>query len=623
MEGVVRSKAAFGYRKRSFGDAARSVFDTTLAAPEGVELATVYKRIEQRISTDGFTFQPSGVMGIHYAETLARISIGLFVRAGWVASQGTQLVVTAAGRDAYSESRDIQEMLDCASRKSLKSRVSFLFPGFYVFLSRLKYQLGVEYGFTRRLGLRGVVRSFLNRHAISATGKRDDFVQMQSPRTMELAAPCGGHLNSLEACLKSLDEAGLGFDEDGESVYIPPRSASGSVFGSIVRDYPGDAGLLIRKDVHKGQGSAGSQARSLLVANMLFANGVGPRLYDEIALGCGGDSLAVYVIQHVEGKEPSPSQIEAAIDKLKDLEQQGWIAIAPGNQIFQERSADTGATTKRSSAANSVVAGPTLAGSVLANTAVTTPAAGGSAPANAIVAEDGRFLWTRFWDFAVKDYPKLLKRIADRAIESSHWGDKSVLRGWRYLYQSIPGVALPSRRNTTERIKTIEALMEQAGVSVKDRLVLDIGCNMGMMISQYLHLGAKWCHGWDRAQIAGHTEEMLLALGCTRFSITGSDLENSRALGRDLAEFLKPDLNGCVISYLAVRQPLGWLDALGQIPWSFLIYEGHEDDTDQDLELYLGQLGKLAVFSVAAKGSYKDGDSAPRTIAVLVREGVS
>jgi hypothetical protein len=162
-------------------------------------------------------------------------------------------------------------------------------------------------------------------------------------------------------------------------------------------------------------------------------------------------------------------------------------------------------------------------------------------------------------------------------------------------------------------------MLTTVGVKLEDRVVLDIGCNIGMMMAQYLKLGARWCHGWDRAYLTPHTERLLLAVGCTRFSTSGTDIERSRPLENDLPQFLRSSLDGCVISYLAVRAHLGWLDALASIPWAFMIYEGHEGETKQDFDDDMEQLKKLVNFDVRAVETYVDGDSNPRTVAVLVR----
>jgi len=218
-------------------------------------------------------------------------------------------------------------------------------------------------------------------------------------------------------------------------------------------------------------------------------------------------------------------------------------------------------------------------------------------------------------------YEAYLRETAVAATDHSHFGDTYILRGGgRYLYQKVPGVALPARRNVEERMVVLKKLMEEAHVSVEGRVVLDVGCNIGMMMGQYLKLGAKWCHGWDRAHVTPHTEKMLYALGCTRFSTTGGDIRAQQPLDTDAPGFLRGALTGCAVSYLAVRGHLGWLEALGRLPWSFLIYEGHEAETREEFENHLGQLRRLVEFRVTGVSTYEDGDSDARTVAILTRE---
>jgi hypothetical protein len=238
---------------------------------------------------------------------------------------------------------------------------------------------------------------------------------------------------------------------------------------------------------------------------------------------------------------------------------------------------------------------------------------------NALVDSDGQFKYIDFQNFLLGDYEKYLTDLATAAGEDTHFGDTAALRGGRYLYQSVPGVKLPAKRSVANRMKTVSRLLEEAGVSVAERLVLDVGCNIGMMMSEYLKSGAKWCHGWDRAFTTPHTERMLLALGCTRFSTTGTDITASRELTDDLPKHATSSLDGCVISYLAVRGHLGWLDALKKIPWSFMIYEGHEGETSKDFETYLDELRSLTNVELGPTNTYIDGDSEERTVAILLR----
>ena len=302
-----------------------------------------------------------------------------------------------------------------------------------------------------------------------------------------------------------------------------------------------------------------------------------------VELQCGDQLFTAYVIEHISGGVPPLSECEAGIQKLRELEDQGLIRVILPEGFNDEEFECPNCCN------------------------------------NALTNEKGEFRYIDFQNFILVNYESYLKRVAVEASEASHFGDTSFLRGGRYLYQSVPGVNCPGKRGIEVRIGVLEKLSESIGVSAKDRLVLDIGCNIGMMMGQYLKLGASWCHGWDRAQVTPHTEKLLLALGCTRFSISGGDIAASQPLENDVPPFLKPQLPGCVVSYLAVRGHLGWLDALARIPWKFLIYEGHEGETREDFEQYIKQFSAVANFEIGGVTSYVDGDSDERTLAILLR----
>jgi hypothetical protein len=159
--------------------------------------------------------------------------------------------------------------------------------------------------------------------------------------------------------------------------------------------------------------------------------------------------------------------------------------------------------------------------------------------------------------------------------------------------------------------------MTRAGVDVRERLVLDLGCSAGMM-GQYLSLGARWVHGWDTEDATPHTQRLLWALGCTRFSLTPGGIVAGPPVESDVPSFLRPFLKGCVVSCLAVRG-LGWLDALGRIPWSFVIWEGREGGRPSDLDGFVVELAKSTRVRATAAATYRDGGSRARPIAVIAR----
>jgi hypothetical protein len=564
--------------------------------PDGLSFTDVLGHIEKTVSLNAeertaHSLQPS----LRCFEEAVWTGTIAPVKAGWLRSDRDQLSLTKAGRRAFAEINDPFALIEKAASQSLRGWLSVHTPRAYRLASRTLDQLLIEYRLVRRVGVGQLVGKNL--------GKANDWKEVlpvQTPQrfTIDLNLDLEG------GWARYLDSLGVTYFAGGHTVYIPPEAARRTSFEELLRNYPADSGIKLIKScggvddgryLRDGYGVAAGESmllRSLvydhrrltLVANLLHEKGLGPRLFDLVEIQCGEQTFTAYIVEHVDGPAPSMDQCRAGLRRLAELEDQGLLKINLPDGFADEDFEP-----------------PTCNG-------------------NALLTQNEEFRYIDFQNFLLVNYEKYLEKIAVKATEESHFGDRSLLRGGSYLYQSIPGVRLPSRRRIEDRIGPLKELLNSAGVSVERRLVLDFGCNIGMMMAQYLKLGAAWCHGWDRAVVTPHTQRMLLSLGCTRFSVTGCDIEASRAVESDLPEFLDSLLKGPVISYLAVRGHLGWLDALARIPWTFLIYEGHEDETQEQFESFMGELQQQVRFRVGGVREYRDGDSDPRTLAILVRE---
>lgn len=514
------------------------------------------------------------------------------IKAGWLLVERSHWTVTPEGKAAYENYDSPQQFINAAAQQSTQGWLATRLPRAYSAAGKTKDQITSEVQTIRRVGI-----SRLFKQSFGKPTPWQELLPVQSPRTIVLP---GSVLTTNDSLLNHLRAASAAFGEGSHAIYLAPASLGLTEFKSLAADYPPDAGLKIMKNAGtidesnylvgrtKGDsrihlGLVHSHRHLSLVANLLHAWGVGPRLYDLINLKCGDQIRTAYVVQDVGGGLPSLEACEAGIQKLRDLDAEGVIKV-----MLPEGFADE--EFECPSCCN-----------------------------NALVDGNGHFNYIDFQNFLLGDYEKYLTSLASAAAEQTHFGDPSSFRGGRYLYQSVPGVKLPGKRDVSNRMKTLTQLFQQARVSVAERLVLDVGCNIGMMMSQYLKLGAKWCHGWDRATTVPHTEQMLLALGCTRFSTTGTDITKSRVLTDDLPRHAAAALDGCAISYLAVRGHLDWLDSLKQIPWSFMIYEGHEGESSKDFEQYLIGLKNLTNFELGPTSTYVDGDSEERTVAILLR----
>jgi len=401
---------------------------------------------------------------------------------------------------------------------------------------------------------------------------------------------------SIEDLINQFDLAKLPHADGGNAVYFPPDAIDRSAFRVIRQYYPPDAGLKIVRDPggiatsqYIGNDNRSSINKKLtashghmtLAANLLHSNKLGPRLYDLVELVVDGQVWTAYAVQHVEGRTPTMDECQSGIRRLQALEQSGVTRVTlPGGYEHKD---------------------------------FTCPECNG----NALISDDDAFHYVDFQNFVLASYKQYLRKLAEAARDDTHFGPKSVLWGGRFLYQSIPGVGMPSRRKLDQRFSVIDRMMAEHDVSLQGKLVLDIGCNIGMAMAEYLKRGAKWCHGWDMQEIVNHTGRLLPALGCTRFSLTGGKLHKEQHLEGDVPEFIHNDFDGCVISYLAIRMHVGWLDSLQNINWSYLIYEEHQGD---DFKSDMKEFSNLVDFDILEARQYSDGLSDNRTVAILKRK---
>ncbi|MGI9386390.1 MAG: hypothetical protein ACR2OX_03065, partial [Methyloligellaceae bacterium] len=240
---------------------------------------------------------------------------------------------------------------------------------------------------------------------------------------------------------------------------------------------------------------------------------------------------------------------------------------------------------------------------------------------NLLVSQDGRGYYVDIHNFVLHRYDKFLREMGKAVASTSHFGGRSLILGGTqgtFLYQEIPGVDLPAKRMPLDRMKTIDSLAANCGLDFSDKVVFDIGCNLGLMGAEYLRRGAAWLHGWDMQDVIPATEQVLLSIGCTRFSLTPRKLEQSAGLANDLPAHLRDVAQDRgVINYLAVRGHVGWLNALEKLPWRYMVYEGHQDD--EDLENYVSELCKRVPVRIVAADKVSDAHSRPRDVAILCK----
>jgi hypothetical protein len=558
----------------------RALFAMLMDRPEGVAVDVALERL---------SYAENGDQTQLY-DQLMRECVAP-IKAGWLSGNNCYFTLSQEGRIAFENYPDPEEFIGQAGRLSLKGWMSVYFPQPYFFLGKLRDRFAAEYRVAKRIGIKNLVEK-----AIGTPASWQEVLPVQTARVIRIPDL---DLSNLDSFLNELENSGLAYNTGGHAVYLPPETLEKTPLRELSNYYPPNSGLKIIKHpggisdsvyVYKDEGESRLHLKLIhnlrhltLVANLLHVNGIGPRLYDLVELDCNNHLWTAFVVEHIAKPVTSMDECEKGIRTIRELEKRNLVKIILPSGFDDDE--------------------------------FQCPDCSG----NAFMTLDGQFRYIDFQNFALTGYGTFLKSVAMEAAEASHFGDKSILRGGRYLYQSVPGLALPGKRNVEARVQALLDLMKSAGVSVQNRLVLDIGCNVGMMMAQYLKLGALWCHGWDQEAVVPHTEKLLSALGCTRFSTTGGVITQSIDLKSDLACYVKPHLNGCVVSYLAVRGHINWLDALKEIPWAFMIYEGHEGETTEQSLRHLDEFNKTVSFRIAAQGEYADGDSEPRTVAILIK----
>jgi len=442
----------------------------------------------------------------------------------------------------------------------------------------------------RHVGLMQLVRS-----AIPARSTWSDELPVQSVR--RLAVP---NLPDDSEDFREVAQRVFGRAPGGRhTVYLDPATLQSGPLAQIAATYPADAGLKVLRTPGSldeaeylfGTGHSGVQRalthplRQLgLVANRLYAADLGPRLYDLVELETASRVRVAFVVRHCAGKADR-AQAAECVESIRRLVASHELGVVtPGGFDHMDFRA------------------PDYADNVGVDSA-------------------GRAVYLDFQNFTLLDYGDFLETLATAAAADTHFGDRSLLRGGSYLYQNVPGLARSGKRNIGTRGLIIDRILAEAGVSLDGRVVIDFGCNIGMMMAEYLRRGAAWCSGYDLPKVVQHAEKLLLATGCTRFSLIGGTLGSTTDALATLPPHTHSLLGDSLVSYLAIRGHVGWLPTLGTLPWTYLLYEGHENESMEQSLREFDRLAATAPVEVVSKTTYRDGDSRDRTVALLHRRG--
>lgn len=409
-------------------------------------------------------------------------------------------------------------------------------------------------------------------------GQRDAGERLSSQASLPAPLPLAA---SLDAVSDALREAGVRHDRWDGGLAAQPQDALNAVLAATGAPYPPTAGLRVVAFAPEGDRTAIDAARGAVVAgNILHARGIGTRIHDLITPGTApaeptGPACAAFVVDDAGSDETGDDERMRLVAALRAIVDAG--ELVPVGERWTKPS--------------SFRSGPAGRAKFVAFEALREPA----------------------------PHAYVRSLLEQGAREDLHFGRELALRGGRYLYQSVPSIGAAGRRDSLGRWRVMSAALEECGVRTDGRLVLDIGCNAGMMLGAALADGAAWGLGWDRPGVVPHARELLSGMGYTRFDLTGADVSPGYALLDDVPERLTPLLRGSIVLYLAVHHHIGFARALGGFDWSVMVFEGAETDRVETLEQTLAPLRELCDFEVAWAQDFRDSETDARPVAILRR----
>lgn len=388
--------------------------------------------------------------------------------------------------------------------------------------------------------------------------------------------------------------------EGGWTFYIPPQEGLYRYFKFLSTNYPPDSGLKILKDFrspdkaiytnHKQHPAPGAALKRFLtpspvsllrVANYLYAHSLGMKVYDLIRLKGEDKCLTCYVVQHVEGPDVQPKDYDWFMKRLKSLLEQGEITT------IHEKIGIMFDFNPPNCSNNLIMS-----------------------------CKDRRPLYVDFQGFLLRDEEKILSKIVDEVKDKVHFGGVRFYRGGqKYLYQSIPGLAV-GKRDIETRWQFLLEMMVECQCSFEDRTVYDIGCNAGLMLYNALSEGAQWGIGWDLPDVVESAKRVLLALGATRFNLFGEMISGDTVFKSRVPDRYKAKKNG-ILFFLAVSDHIGFPSGVGELPWEYMFYEGH---ANQSYEMSLERLRSvpwLKDADIVSHRCFADGDTPERVVILL------
>ena len=387
----------------------------------------------------------------------------------------------------------------------------------------------------------------------------------------------------------------------GCTIYIPPQPNLDKYFGNMVKFYPSDAGFKILKDFSVPERAnylkynhevswqevklVSNTTDLLAVACTMEILGLGPRVYDLVELKACETQMTCFVARHINSQNVTADDVNNFLKKIDTKTVKNVL----------------GTIVPYKNHPHSDFLPPNCNN-------------------NLVKDDQGNLLYIDFQQFGLLDPAKLPSQIVNSESGKLSFGDVNFLRSKKpYIYQSIPGIRIAARRDSNQRWQTIKNLLADADMDVNNRLLLDICCNTGMMLSMSLSEGALWGIGWDLPQVAETAIQLQRSLGYSRIDIIKASLSSDYSLLADIDERFISYLNESIVFYLAAYKHIGLISELSKIPWRVLIFEGHEDDPQEGYTNISTFFEKECSSRLSGETSIQDGDSQHRHLLMYLR----
>ena len=477
-------------------------------------------------------------------------------------------------------------------RLDLRSRVGAMtqkFPFFHRFMVFL-YHIAVLEIWPR-------IRRLSRPHKVQAD--LGSFLSLQAIRTLKFDLSSPTDARDLISLLK---KENLSFYEGGWTIYLPPSNHLSELIPGL-QDYPEQSGVKILKHLEpplsahytpdflrptpgaKAVRSRTPRPQELLrVAGALANEGLGPLVYDLVELHIGSTVCTAFIIEHVSSEGTVSSEdYKIFTEKLDVMLEKGCLDVAHGDYRLSNDFKE--------------------------------PDCNG----NLLKGANNRCFYVDFQSFIFADEVRGLKSWAQENSEGILFGPRRLGKTKDYLYQMVPGLG-DAKRETLVRWEIIDALLDDGGVKLSNRVVFDIGCNSGLMSYYGLSRGSRWAYGWDRPAIATASQVLLRLLGASRWNVFGTEINSSTDFQQFISENSCKDFDG-VLFYFAISNHIGFPAGVAQLPWKYCIYEGH---SGQGIKASIDKIKhsgweKGENIEILATKSVIDGDSPVRSLILFSR----